>query len=144
MSQNRALDTAKSIWKRALETEEYYAQFPDWYWKAGLHDAHILSVSEKELIPDYKDKQPKWNCLEILLDSKNAIYENDVKKLRLYNYKIKTPDFDIKSLEKNWWMSDSIEKQENGNYLSEIETETAEQKRIKLTVSYEFAEVERK
>lgn len=144
MGKNRTLDAAKSILKRALEIEEYYAQFPGWYWKSGLHDAQILSVSEKELVPDYKDKNPKWNCLEILLDSKNALYENDVKKICLYNYKIKTPDFDIKSLKKNRWTSDTLKQAENGRYLSEIETETSAQEQIKITVSYEFAEVERK
>lgn len=144
MSKSKALESAKNILKRALEIEEYYDQFPDWYWKSGLHDAFIISVSELQLIPDYKDKQPKWNCLEICLDSRNAIFERDVKKILLYNYKIKTPDFDIKSIEKTWWMDDSLEEQENGHYLSEIEAETAEQERIRFTVSYEFAEAERK
>ena len=143
MSQNRTLDAAKGMCKRAMEIEGYYAQLPDWYWKYGLHDARILSVSEKELIPDYKDKQPKWNCLEICLDSRNAMFERDVKKILLYNYKFKTPCFDIKSLEKTWWMDDSLEEQENGHYLSEIEAETADQERIRFTVSYEFAKAER-
>ncbi len=144
MSKSKALESAKNILKRALEIEEYYAQFPDWYWKSGLHDAQILSVSEKELVPDYKDKNSKWNCLEICLDSKNALYERDIEKILLYNYKIKTPDFDVKSLEKTWWMGDSLEEQENGHYLSEIEAETADLERIEFTVSYEFAEVIRK
>ncbi len=134
----------KDIISTAKELEEYYSQFPDWYWKYGLHDAEILSVSEAELIPDYKDKSPKRNCPEICLDSRNALYERDIAKIRLYNYKIKTLCFDIKSLEKTWWMGDSIEEQEKGNYLSESETETAEQEWIRFTVSYEFAEVERK
>ncbi len=144
MNQNRALDAAKGIWKRAMEIEEYYAQFPDWYWKYGLHDARILSVSEIQLVPDYKDKNPKWNCLEICLDSRSAIYERDIEKILLYNYKIQTSCFDIKALEKTWWMSDSIEEQKNRQYLSEIEAETADRERIEFTVSYEFAEVERK
>ena len=135
---------AKDIIATAKELEEYWASFPDWYWKSGLHDARILSVSEKELVPDYNDKQPKWSCLEICLDCKNALYERDIEKILLYNYKIKTPDFDVKSLEKTWWMGDSLEEQENGHFLSEIEAETADPERIELTVSYEFAEVIRK
>ena len=79
----------KGIEAAAKKLEEYYAQFPDWYWKYGLHDAVVLSVSELQLVPDYKEKKPKFNCLEIHLDSKNAIYERDIKTIRLYNYKIK-------------------------------------------------------
>ena len=79
----------KGIEAAAKKLEEYYAQFPDWYWKYGLHDAVILSVSELQLVPDYKVKKPKFNCLEIELDSKNALYERDNKTIRLYNYKIK-------------------------------------------------------
>ena len=134
----------KDIISTAKELEEYYSQFPDWYWKYGLHDAEILSVSEAELIPDYKDKSPKRNCLEICLDSRNALYERDIEKIRLYNYKIKTLCFDIKSLEKTWWMGDSLEKQKNGHYLSEIEVENANGERTELSVSFELAEVMRK
>ncbi len=78
----------KGIEAAAKKLEEYYAQFPDWYWKYGLHDAVILAVSELQLVPDYTEKKPKINCLEIQLDSKNAIYERDIKAIRLYNYKI--------------------------------------------------------
>ncbi len=131
----------KDIIATAKELEEYYVQFPAWYWKYGLHDAEIISVSEVELIPDYHKKKPKRNCLEIYLDSRNALYERDIEKILLYNYKIKTPDFDVKTLEKTWWMGDSLEKQKNGHYLSEIEVETANGERIEFNVSYELAEV---
>ncbi len=134
----------KDIIATAKELEEYWASFPDWYWKYGLHDAEVLSVSEKELIPDYKDRQPKYNCMEICLDCKNALYERDIEKILLYNYKIKTPDFDVKTLGKAWWMDDSLKEQKKGYYLSEIEVETADSERIDFTVSYESAEVIRK
>ena len=47
------------------KNEECYSQIPDWYWKYGLHDAAILSVSELQLAPDHKEKPLKYNCLEI-------------------------------------------------------------------------------
>ena len=72
----------------AKKFEEYYAKFPDWYWKRGLHDAVIISVSELELVPDWKEKHPKRNCLEILLDSKNALFETNIIRISLYNYRI--------------------------------------------------------
>ena len=134
----------KGIEVAAKKLEEYYAQFPDWYWKYGLHDAVILSVSELQLVPDYKEKKPKINCLEIQLDSKNAIYERDIKAIRLYNYKIKTPDIDINSIDKPWWIGDTIKKLDNNRYLLEIEIESAKCSRKHFIVEFEIPEIERK
>lgn len=135
--------------KKRLEVEvkkleEYYAQFPDWYWKYGLHDAVILSVSELQLVPDYKEKNPKYNCLEIELDSSNAIYERDIKKICLYNYKIKTSDIDINKIVKPWWMGDTIKQSDNNRYLLEVEVESADGELMEFIVTFEFAEVERR
>ena len=134
----------KGIEAAAKKLEEYYAQFPDWYWKYGLHDAVILSVSELQLVPDYKEKKPKINCLEIQLDSKNAIYERDIKAIRLYNYKIKTPDIDINSIDKPWWIGDTIKKLDNNRYLLEIEIESAKGSRKHFIVEFEIPEIARK
>ena len=134
----------KGIEAAAKKLEEYYAQFPDWYWKYGLHDAVILSASELQLVPDYKEKKPKINCLEIQLDSKNAICERDIKAIRLYNYKIKTPDIDINSIDKPWWIGDTIKKLDNNRYLLEIEIESAKGSRKHFIVEFEIPEIERK
>ena len=128
----------------AKKLEEYYAQFPDWYWKYGLHDAVILSVSELQLTPNYKEKSLKHNCLEIELDCKNALYEQNIKIIRLYNYKIKTPDIDINSIDKPWWISDSIKELENKHYLLEIKIESARGNRKDFIVEFEIPEIERK
>ncbi len=48
---------------------------PSWFWKKGLHDAKILEINEMVL-----SKGKKYNCLEINLDSKWAIYDRRVKK----------------------------------------------------------------
>ena len=134
----------KGIEAAAKKLEEYYAQFPDWYWKHGLHDAVILSVSELQLVPDYKEKKPKFNCSEIELDSKNAMYEQNIKTIRLYNYKIKTPDIDINSIDKPWWISDTIQELDNKRYLLEIEIESAKGSRKHFIVEFEIPEIERK
>lgn len=134
----------KGIKAAAKKLEEYYAQFPDWYWKYGLHDAAILSVSELELTPNYKEKTTKYNCLEIELDCKNALYEQNIKTIRLYNYKIKTPDIDINSIDKPWWISDTIKELENKRYLLEIEIESARGDRKNFIVEFEIPEIERK
>ena len=133
----------KGIEAAAKKLEEYYAQFPDWYWKYGLHDAVILSVSELQLVPDYKEKKPKINCLEIQLDSKNAIYERDIKAIRLYNYKIKTPEIDINSIDKPWWIGDTIKKLDNNRYLLEIVIESAKGSRKHFIVEFEIPEIVR-
>lgn len=78
----------KGIEAAAKKLKEYYAQFPDWYWKYGLHDAIILSICELELAPDWKEELPKRNCLVIQLDSKNALFETNIKSISLYNYRI--------------------------------------------------------
>lgn len=134
----------KGIEVAANKLEEYYAQFPDWYWKYGLHDAVILSVSELQLTPNYKEKPPKYNCLEIELDCKNALYEQNIKTIRLYNYKIKTPDIDINSIDKPWWISDTIKELENKHYLLEIKIESARGNRKDFIVEFEIPEIERK
>ena len=134
----------KGIEAAAKKLEEYYAQFPDWYWKYGLHDAVILSVSELQLVPDYKEKKPKFNCLEIELDGKNALCEQNIKTIRLYNYKIKTPDVDINSIDKPWWISDTIKELDNNRYLLEIESESARGSRKHFIVEFEIPEIMRK
>ncbi len=134
----------KGIEAAAKKLEEYYSQFPDWYWKYGLHDAVILSVCELQLTPDYKEKNPRYNCLEIKLDSKNALHEQNIKTIRLYNYKIKTPDVDINSIDKPWWISDTIKELGNKRYSLEIKIESAKGSRKNFVVEFEIPEIERK
>ncbi len=130
--------------KENTDTEKNAMQLPDWYWEAGLHDAHILSISELELSPNYKEKILKRNCLEIVLNSQNALFEDDIEKICLYNYEIKTPDIDVNKIDKPWWMSDTIEKLQNEHYLLEIEIEAAQGYREFLAIEFEIAEVIRK
>ena len=133
----------KQIKSVAKKVEDYYAQFPDWYWKYGLHDAVILSVSELQLIPDYKEKEIRYNCLKIDLDSRNAVYERDIKSISFFNYKIEPSDFDINSIVQQWWMNDTFKISEMKRNLIEIETATATDERAFFIIKFEFAETER-
>ena len=133
----------KNIRQSSKKLEEYYCQFPNWYWKYGLHDAVILSISELELAPDWKSKNPRRNCLEICLDSSNALYEQDICKICLYNYKIKTPDFNFNDLEEPWWMGDALAQLPNKHYLLEISIETARENYTQLAVEFEIPEIQR-
>ena len=97
------------------------SSFPEWYWPSGLHDAVILSAAEFELPPNYKDRFPRFNCLEILLDSSDAIYTRDIQALRLYNYKIRTPDVSICQPHELDWIGDRLTTLDNGRYQLDIE-----------------------
>ena len=130
--------------------EAYYTQFPDWYWKRGLHDAVILAVSELELAPDWNKKHPKRNCLEILLNGKNALFETNIKRISLYNYRIvdiKTDTIEPITLEAFrdvYWLGDRIEQLEDGKYLLEIECIDSHSNLLFLSVKFEIPEIERK
>ena len=134
----------KKIIKAAKAKEEYYAQFPDWYWKYGLHDAVIISVSETQLTPDYKDKNPKFNCFEIELDCSHSLGDRSIEKLRFYNYKIKTPDVDLNIQDDIWWLSDTLKHLENKHHLSEITLAFPGEIHKNFIIEYGIAEVCRK
>ncbi len=118
-------------------------QLADWYWKSGLHDAKILSINELQLTPDYKEKRPKRNCLELYLDCQQALYERNIKKICFYNYKLKTYDVDLMQFDHRWWIHDTIQQLDNGHYLLEIEVEYKARKQIQFVIEFEFAETER-
>ena len=106
-------------------------KLPDWYWTRGLHDAVVLSVISRE------------NCLEICLDSTNAMLERDIKKISLFNYKIQTPEVTLEDLENTWWLRDNIQTLPNHRYLLEIIFENGKRKRKTLTVLSKTASIER-
>lgn len=134
----------KEVLDKAAELERYWGSFPDWYWKHGLHDAEVLSISEIELNPDYKSPKPKYNCLEFCLDGESALYEQDICKVRFYNYKIKDCDVPFGKLEKLWWLNDNLTKISDKRYLSEIAFDAFKGNHKNLIITYESAEVERK
>ncbi len=139
----------KGIEVATKKLEEYYAKFPDWYWKFGLHDAEILSICELELTPNWKEKHPKRNCLEVLLNSKNA-YETNINKISLYNYAITamkmnaTEPTTLEEFRGVYWLGDSIEQLEDGGYLLEIECTDTQSNPMYLSVKFEIPEIERK
>ena len=106
-------------------------QLSDWYWTRGLHDAIVLSVI------------PRENCLEICLDSTNAMLERDIRKISLFNYKIQTPEVPLGELENTWWLRDNIQSLSNHRYLLEIIFETGRRKRKRFAVLFKAASIER-
>lgn len=130
--------------EQIAEVEKYCRSFPDWYWKHGLHDAVVLSITETELNPDWKSSRPKYNFLEICLDAEGAMFEQDIHKICFYNYKIKECDIPFEDLGKLWWTGDDLTQISDKRYMSEIEFENVKGRRKRLVITYEIAEIERK
>ena len=108
---------------------EFYTEHPnnppEWYWKAGLHDACIIGVEAYKLSFDYskyavnKSKYDR-NILSLKIDAKGALFDSNVKEIRFYNYKILPESIDLPSINftgknKLWWLSDKLIER-NGKY----------------------------
>lgn len=127
--------------QKEKEIEEYYAQLPEWYWARGLHDAKILSFEELVLPVNRKERKPLRNCFVMGIDSSDALFDRTVKKICLYNYKIKTPEIDICSFKKAWWLHDDIT-ESNGVYTLKIEF-TDCRENFNFIITFEKAVVEK-
>lgn len=115
---------------------------PDWYWVRGLHDAKILSVSQKDIPWNPSQKIPDNNCLIMKINGDDAMYEQDITEIRFYNFKVLTVDFDFNLLTDGWWLGDELT-QKNERYFLELEFDTAKGKTKKLELRFHRAEVVR-
>ena len=52
---------------------------PQWYWSKGLHDAELLEARLEE------------STLTLRLDSRGALMQNDIREIRFYGCRLKTP-----------------------------------------------------
>ena len=73
----------------------------------------------------------------------NYKFQHLSKKICLYNYKIKTPDIDINSIDKPWWISDTLRVLENKHFLLDTEIEASDGSRVNFIVEFEFSETEK-
>ena len=96
---------------------------PEWYWTSGLHDACIIGVELFEFPFDYhkfigeKNKYNR-NLITLRMNAKGALYDNDVKEIRLFNYRILTEDISLEGRDKVWWLADRLV--DHGNYYTEV------------------------
>lgn len=116
------------------ECEKHYSELPKWYWIYGLHDAAILRFSEMELPADWKKPNPRYNCLEIQLNSAGA--RTKIKKIAFYNYSLNC-EFDINAVEKLWWMGDKLTLLPDNRFSLEVETEDASGERHTFSITFE-------
>lgn len=124
------------------ELDKYYASFPDWYWKHGVHDSEIKKITKSELPTDFQEDFPLYNCIEFDLDSTGALHERDICKIILYNYKIKT-DQTFSTNEKIFWLDDTLTQLPNGRYMLGIHMVTASEKHMNLIITVDKAEAVR-
>ena len=122
---------------------------PEWYWVSGLHDACIVGVETFEFPYDYnkfvgeKNKYNR-NLFVIKINAKGALYDNTVKEIRFFNYKVLTDQITLIGREKIWWMADKLV--DHGDYYTlEIELQDFDSYPEDFTykIKFERAEVDR-
>ena len=117
--------------------------FPEWYWKSGLHDACIKKAEAFEFSFDYSKKGEKQyrNMLSFKINANYALFDNTVKEIRFYNYMIISKEILPENIEKMWWMSDSLT-QKDGKYFLEINMVDSTED-FTFQIKFETAEVDR-
>ena len=122
---------------------------PEWYWVNGLHDACIESVESFEFPFDYnkfigeKNKYNR-NLFTVKINSKGALYDNTVKEIRFFNYKILTDHISLAGREKVWWMADKLV--DHGDYYTleiELQDFDSDPEDFTYKIKFERAEVDR-
>ena len=122
---------------------------PEWYWVNGLHDACIVGVETFEFPFDYnkfvgeKNKYNR-NLFAIKINAKGALYDNTVKEIRFFNYKVLTDQITLIDREKIWWMADKLV-DHGDSYTLEIELHDFDSYPEDFTykIKFERAEVDR-
>ncbi len=122
---------------------------PKWYWVSGLHDACIVGVESFEFPFDYnkfdgeKNKYNR-NLFALKINSKGALYDNGVKEIRFYNYKILTDQISLMGRDKVWWLSDKLV--DHGDYYTleiELQDFDSDPEDFTYKIKFERAEVDR-
>ena len=122
---------------------------PEWYWVGGLHDACIVGVEAFEFPFDYnkfaraKNKSNR-NLFSLKIDSKGALFDNTVKEIRFFNYKILTDNITLTGRDKVWWLADKLV--DHGDYYTleiELQDLDTDPEYFTYKIKFERAEVER-
>ncbi len=132
----------------------YISKYPDnppnWYWVSGLHDACIVSVETFELPFDYNrfvGKKNKYdrNLMSLKINANGAMFDNTVKEIRLFNYKVLTDHISLEGREKVWWLADRLV--DYGDYYTleiDLQDLDAFPENFTFKIKFERAEVDRK
>ena len=134
---------------RIVFPNDHPDDYPEWYWKNGLHDACISAVETVELPFDYERFSSNGykfdrNILKLKIDAENAVYDREIKEIRLFNYKVLTPDITLEGRKKIWWLSDRLV-DDGKNFVLKIDLQDFDSTPKEFTVCIKFdrAEVDR-
>lgn len=123
---------------------------PEWYWVSGLHDACIVGVETFEFPFDYnkyvgEKNSYDRNLLSLKIDASNALYDQKVKEIKLFNYKILTKDIELQGRKKIWWIANRLS-EKDGNYFLEIDLQDFDSfpEEFTFEIKFDRAEVVRK
>lgn len=111
--------------KGKVYTSSYPDNPPDWYWVNGLHDACIVDVEYFEFPFDYnkfvgnKNSYDR-NLMLLKINASGALYEQDIKEIKLFNFKIITNNIELQGRKKVWWLADKLT-EKDGYYYLEID-----------------------
>ena len=111
--------------KGKVYTSSYPDNPPDWYWVSGLHDACIVDVEYFEFPFDYnkfvgnKNSYDR-NLMLLKINASGALYEQDIKEIKLFNFKIITNNIELQGRKKVWWLADRLT-EKDGHYYLEID-----------------------
>lgn len=122
---------------------------PDWYWVKGLHDACIVNVECFEFPFDYhrfvgKKSSYDRNLMLLTIDASGALYEQGIKEIKLFNFKIMTNTIELQGRESIWWLADRLT-EKDGRYDLEIDLQDLDSSPADFTfkIKFERAEVVR-
>ncbi len=118
---------------------------PEWYWHRGLHDAVVMDVAERALPVDYTQTVRRYNALEISLDCRNAMMEQDISRITLYNCKVIVGDVSRMRGERVWWYADRLERREADKWPWQLTVafKEASGERFEVVICFEDALIER-
>jgi len=124
--------------------EEIVSALPEWYWQKGLHEAKIVDIEEQELAYDYKQRDPVRNCIVLHLDSRMALFDSSVKEIKLYNYKLCSPEAAVQDLCGTWWLKDNLSITDTGYSLAitfKRIGKRASREELVVEIQFKYAEV---
>ncbi len=124
--------------------EEIVSALPEWYWQKGLHDAKIVDIEEQELAYDYKQRDPVRNCIVLHLDSRMALFDSSVKEIKLYNYKLCSPEAAVQDFCGTWWLKDNLSITDTGYSLAitlKRIGKRASREELVVEIQFKYAEV---
>ena len=126
------------------------SNLPEWYWVNGLHDACIIGVEALEIPHDYKQfvtkkEQYNRNVFVLKVNADGALYDTEVKEIRVFNYKILSEHISLDGRKKVWWISDRLEDY-GGYYTLEIDFQDLDScpEDFTFKIKFERVEVDRK